>query len=210
MKLAIIGGGGHGRELAAIALASTAGEVDISFWDDQLASGEQPFGRVGGSISDLLQSDRSHYLIGVGDPTVRSKIADRMLQRKDIIAYTAVHPSVSLGPRTSIGPGSVVGPLSVLTCDVRIGEHTHLHSNVVISHDCEVGSFVVITPGVSIAGDVEIGDSAWLGVGSSVNRGVRVGERSVVGAGAVVIGTVDPDDVVAGVPARSLNPDRQR
>lgn len=210
MKLAIVGAGGHGRELAEIAMAATNGRAEISFWDDNFEVGDHPFGPVRGSVAGLVQSEIPNYLIGIGDPNARRAVATTLSERATLVPFTAVHPTASVGARCELGSGSVIGPSSVLTCDISVGEHTHLHSNVVVAHDCTIGSYVVITPGVSVAGDVTIGDAAWLGVGSTINRGLTVGSGALVGAGAVAIANVQASDIVAGVPARSLNPEHQR
>ena len=209
MELAIIGAGGHGREIAAIARAEHGSDLSITYWDDAIAPGSYNFGTVGGRIDELSSENASHYLIGIGDPATRVSMSQRY-EVSGLKPLTAIHPTAVIGERCNIGAGSVIGPSSTLTCDTDIGLHTHIHANVVISHDCFVDDFVVITPGVSIAGDVRVEKLAWIGVGATINRGVVIGRAALVGAGAVVIADVDPNDVVAGVPARSLDPQRQR
>jgi hypothetical protein len=51
---------------------------------------------------------------------------------------------------------------------------------------------------------VTIGHDVWLGHGAVILPGVSVGTGAVVAAGAVISKSVDPYDVVAGVPARKL------
>ena len=209
MKLAIIGAGGHGREIAAIARSQYDERLSISFWDDALSVGEYDFGRVEGRIDDLRPERASHFVIGIGDPATRASVSKRY-EFTDIEPAVLTHTSAVIGDRCMIGPGSVVGPGSVITCDTSIGAHTHIHANAIISHDSRLEDFVTVTPGVTLAGDVTIREMAWLGVGCTVNRGIQIGRSALVGAGAVVLADVSSDDVVAGVPARSLNPERQR
>lgn len=209
MELAIIGAGGHGREIASIARAEHGSSVSVTFWDDNFAPGSYEFGTVGGRIDELSSAKASHYLIGIGEPATRVSMSERY-ELTGMEPFTAIHPTAVIGERCNIGAGSVIGPASTLTCDIAVGVHTHIHANVVVSHDCSVEDFVVITPGVSIAGDVRIEKLSWIGVGATINRGIVIGRAALVGAGAVVIADVDPSDVVAGVPARSLDPQRQR
>jgi maltose O-acetyltransferase len=56
--------------------------------------------------------------------------------------------------------------------------------------------------GTSIFGAIEIGDGAWIASRVTVLPGVKIGAGSVVAAGAVVTRDVEPNTLVAGVPAR--------
>jgi acetyltransferase-like isoleucine patch superfamily enzyme len=51
---------------------------------------------------------------------------------------------------------------------------------------------------------VVIEDGVFLGMGVMVLKGVRIGRNTVVGAGAVVSGSLPPDTVAAGNPARVI------
>ena len=51
---------------------------------------------------------------------------------------------------------------------------------------------------------IVVEDDVWIGAGAIVLPGVTVGRGSVVAAGAVVTASVDPNTVVAGVPARAI------
>ena len=54
------------------------------------------------------------------------------------------------------------------------------------------------------ADPVVIEDEAWLGANCVITAGVRIGRGAVVGAGAVVTHSVEPFQIVAGVPARPI------
>jgi acetyltransferase-like isoleucine patch superfamily enzyme len=49
---------------------------------------------------------------------------------------------------------------------------------------------------------VRICEDAFIGAGAIILKGVTIGARAIVGAGAVVTKDVEPDTIVAGVPAR--------
>lgn len=51
---------------------------------------------------------------------------------------------------------------------------------------------------------ITIGKNSWIGAKATVTPGVNIGDRAIVGAGAVVTRSVEDEDRVAGVPARSL------
>ena len=91
------------------------------------------------------------------------------------------HESISIGCRCMIGPH----------CYITDGDHSR----------GENGS---IQDGKINTAPVVLEDNVWLGAGVIVLKGVRIGKGAVVGAGAIVSRDVESDEVVAGVPARTL------
>ncbi|KJU82067.1 acetyltransferase [Candidatus Magnetobacterium bavaricum] len=51
---------------------------------------------------------------------------------------------------------------------------------------------------------IQIGDDVWLGANVSVLKGVKIGNGAIVGANAIVTKDVEPDSIVAGVPAKLI------
>lgn len=206
-RLAIIGGGGHGREAVTVAQAIDAPQgrwSDIVVVDD----GTPDLGlleRLGvasvGSIDGLNADETStEHVIAIGDPAIRRTIAGRV--QRSIAATTLVHPTASIGADVDLADGVLVYPQAVCTTNVRVGVHSHLNCGVVVSHDCRVGDFVSLSPGVLLNGAVTVGDGAFLGSGAVVLPGRTVGQDAIVGAGAVVVDDVAPGATVIGVPAR--------
>lgn len=60
--------------------------------------------------------------------------------------------------------------------------------------------------GVGIPKDVIIGNNVWLGAGVTILPGVTLGDNVVVGAGSVVTKSFPADVVIAGNPARIIEP----
>ncbi|MCU1589896.1 MAG: hypothetical protein JWP11_1152 [Frankiales bacterium] len=113
------------------------------------------------------------------------------------------------------GLGLQVGTLSDLQGRATIGDYVRLHSNVHIGQLSRIGSFVWIFPYVVLTNDphppsdghhagVKVEDFAVIATMSTVLPGVRIGARSVIAAHALVRRDVEPDTLVAGVPAKSL------
>lgn len=202
-QLVIIGGGGHGREVADIVRsAGTHGEI-LGIVDDGTPD-RLRMARAGlrflGSMNNVIDRDLD-YLIGIGMPAVRRAVAEKL---QTDAASALLHPDTSIGTDTIFDSGCVIAQRCVVTTNVRLGTHTHLNVGATLSHDVTVGSFVTISPGCHIAGEVEIEDDVFIGIGASILPRVRIGRGAVVGAGAVVTKHVAPGVTVAGVPASQI------
>lgn len=54
------------------------------------------------------------------------------------------------------------------------------------------------------SGRVSIGNDVWIGAGARILDGVSIGDGAVIAAGAVVVKSVEPYQVVGGIPARLI------
>lgn len=204
-KIAIVGAGGLGREVAAMMRFMPEWEVS-GFYDDHKKRGD----RVDdypclGTLEDLLSlSEEIEMVVAIGDPRVKSDILKRLTQNQLLKFPSLVHPSARiLDPaRVTIGPGTIVSVGCILTTGISIGAHTLVNLNSTIGHDSLIGERCSIMPGVNIAGNVRIGNSVLIGSGAKILNGVRVGDGAKVGAGSVVLTDVQPGTTVVGVPAR--------
>jgi acetyltransferase-like isoleucine patch superfamily enzyme len=108
---------------------------------------------------------------------------------------------------------------------IRIGKNTYINRYTMIdAHDAvEIGRNVLIGPhcfitdgnhGIAGTGIVKsqpmttkpvcIHDGVWIGAQVTILPGVTIGPGAVIAAGAVVTADVEPNVVVAGVPARKI------
>jgi maltose O-acetyltransferase len=118
------------------------------------------------------------------------------------------------GVRFTGGGGVTVGARSFVNHDCFIDAA----SSVTIGSDVALGSGVSIVTSRHEYGDhtrrggprslapVVIGDGAWIGTRAVILPGATVGAGAVVAAGAVVTRDVEPNMLVAGVPARPMKP----
>ena len=49
-----------------------------------------------------------------------------------------------------------------------------------------------------------LGDMCWTGLNSTLKDNIKVGNNALIAAGAAVIHDVQDEDIVAGVPAKSI------
>lgn len=213
--LVVVGAGGFGREVLDVVDAVNASAAD-PVWtiagvvDDRPTEANLAHLRTRGvahlgTTSDLVDGDRAdrptHYVVGIGNPTVRRAIVER-LDAAGLSPAALVHPSVTHGFDVELGPGSILCAGVRLTTHIRIGRHVHLNLNATVGHDTTIGDYVSVNPLSSISGDCVIEDEVLIGVAGVVLNGLRVGRSSVVGGSACVVKDVPPGVVVKGIPAR--------
>lgn len=215
-NLVIIGAGGLARQVHDVVVAINdqatflgkpqpfefLGFIAESDEQTHLLSPRGPL--LGGD--EILPSlpDGTHYVIGIGQGSVRKKLAE-LADSFHLIPAILIHPRSSIGKfGMEIGKGSIICSQVAITTDVRLGEHVFLDLSVTVGHDAILNSFVSIYPSSSISGNVELEEGVTVGTGARVLQGLRVGAESFVGAGAVVVKDVPPQSIVVGVPGKAF------
>jgi sugar O-acyltransferase (sialic acid O-acetyltransferase NeuD family) len=192
----LYGASGHGKvviEIAELTNKSIAGLVDtdpaIKNLFEYPVSSEPP--------ADI----DAHFVISVGDNSIRKKIA---LELKGRMIETLVHPRSNLSQRANLGEGTVVMAGVTVNSYAYIGKHCILNTNASIDHDCHIEDFVHISPNVALAGNVTIGEGTHIGIGACVIQGINIGKWCTIGAGAVIIQDVPDGVTVVGNPGKII------
>jgi acetyltransferase-like isoleucine patch superfamily enzyme len=93
---------------------------------------------------------------------------------------------------------------------ITIGSHVTIGHHVVVITDSHEYHDPRHRAGQTVPAPVIVEDGAWIAARVTILPGVRVGRGSVVAAGSVVLRSVPPHTIVAGVPAqvvKHLDPD---
>ncbi|WP_240332076.1 acyltransferase [Sulfurospirillum tamanense] len=110
--------------------------------------------------------------------------------------------SVEIGEDCSINPFCVIyghGGLFIGN-NVRIAAHCTI---IPANHIYKDPNKPISQQGETRLG-IKIHDDVWIGTGVRILDGVEIGEGSVVAAGSVVVKSIPPYSVVAGVPAKII------
>jgi UDP-3-O-[3-hydroxymyristoyl] glucosamine N-acyltransferase LpxD len=104
--------------------------------------------------------------------------------------------NVEICANTNIARGSL--------SDTIIGDGTKIDAMVQISHNVSIGTNSEVTSGTIIGGSTSIGNMCWTGLNSTLKDNIKIGNNALIAAGSVVIQDVQDEDIVAGVPAKSI------
>lgn len=207
-----VGAGGHAKVVLEI-LAAMGGydivgllDADRGRWGTALHG----FPVLGGDelLDGQYDDGVSHAFIGLGgaaDTRPRWRLYEHV-RSVGFEIVTAQHPSAVVSASARVGAGATLAAGSVIGPDATLGDDVIVNTGAIVDHDCVVGDHVHIAIGARLASGAVLEDGVHVGAGATVLQGLRIGAGSVVGAGAVVTRDVDPDVVVAGVPATVLRP----
>lgn len=206
-NIAIAGGGGLGRELLTL-INATQDWKAIGFYDDQIALQSVIKNLpVLGMIDDLSRAEENlAVVIAIGDVIAKEKIVQRLANNSYLQYPVLIHPQTLLQDITSIhlGIGSIIAAGSILTTDIKVGDHVLINLACTIGHGTSIGNGCSIMPGVNIAGEVVIGNQVLIGSGANILSGVNIGDHARIGSGAVVTKNVRRNSTVVGIPAREI------
>jgi len=191
MKKALIGYGGHAREVMA-----QMGEKLTCFVDDQYVVEDTV------SLSDF---DPNEYIvmIAVADSKSRFDIGQRL--PKETKYFTWIHPtSLIMSDDITIGEGSFIGAYSILTTNIKIGKHAILNRGNHIGHDCEIGDYFSAMPGAIVSGNVKIYDCVYMGSNSSIREKLSIHSLCTVGMNAAVVRNIEDNGTYVGVPIKKI------
>lgn len=206
-KLCIVGAGGFGREVLAslkdnYLLLGKKIENEVVFLDDdQNLKGKRIMGVPVIQTPDFIVS-KYDVIIAVGDPETRKKIVNSL--PKETNYTTLIHPTAIIMDDCEIGEGSIITAGSTITCNIKIGKHSHINLHTTIGHDCRIGDFFTTAPGTHISGECEIGNCVYFGTNASVRQGVKICDNTTIGMGGVVVKNIIEKGVYIGNPLKKL------
>lgn len=113
--------------------------------------------------------------------------------------------NMTLGERVVIGSNVSLGAHSPIT----MGDNVRISRDVIIETaglDFSTGQ----PPYKHVSKPINIEKGVWIGARAIILGGVTLGENAVVAAGSVVSRSVEPGQLVAGIPARPIRTGRPK
>jgi sugar O-acyltransferase (sialic acid O-acetyltransferase NeuD family) len=194
MKKALIGYGGHAREV----MCQMNQKLDC-FVDDKF------YMKNSDEIYPLSQfdPDKMTALIVVGDPVDRKNIANRL--PKETEYFTFIHKSAQiLDLKVEIGAGSIITANCIITTNVKIGKHCHLNLMSTVGHDCIIGDFFTTAPGAKISGNCTIGECVYVGTNASIKEKLSIHSLVKIGLNSGVVKHIEEPGIYVGNPAKKI------
>ncbi|HET7314094.1 acyltransferase [Salinisphaera sp.] len=138
---------------------------------------------------------------------------------------------VELSPNLRIGRGTLVSSfvkIKATNGDLIIGNHATIATGCFIAADAgavTIGDHAIIGPNVCIVGvnyrydrldvpialqggtskGIRIGNDVWIGAGTVIIDGAHIGDHCIVKTNSVVSGTLEPNTIAQGQPARPVS-----
>jgi len=193
MKLALFGYGGHAREVAA----QMGKDVNVTFFvDDIYAKGD---------VKPISEFEPKKYLmmVAVADSKDRAEIVSKLPEGTEY--FTFIHPTAQImSDDVIMGEGSFIGANSILTTNIRMGNHAILNRGNHIGHDCVIGDYFSAMPGAIVSGNVHIGNMVYLGTNSSIIEKKYLLHDIKIGADGVVVKDKTSSGTYMGCPVKKL------
>ena len=190
MKKALIGFGGHAREVMA-----QMGKNLVCFVDDEfVVEGTKP-------ISEF-NPKKYKVMIAIAIPQIRKQILSKLPKNTKFFSW--IHPTSLILNNVKIGEGSFVGAYSIITTNIKIGNHCILNRMNQIGHDCVIGDFFSAMPGSIVSGNVNIQDSVYLGNNSCIKENITIHNDTTIGMNASVVKNIIESGTYVGVPSKKI------
>jgi sugar O-acyltransferase (sialic acid O-acetyltransferase NeuD family) len=198
-KLAIIGAGGHSREVTQVLRVLGYSLGDVKYYVDTPFLNRVP--QKGLFDVSLLSASETgpEVIIAVGDSHLRERFSVQL--GRDFSFKSLIHPLATIGDDVFLGLGAQVMQFCAITANVTIGRFPIINIHASIGHDCVVGDFFTASPRSNLTSSNIIGNHVFLGAGSIVLPGVSICDNVILGAGAIVISDITEPGTYVGMPA---------
>ena len=206
MKSIIIGAGTYGE--VYLTYLQEAGVDIIGFLDDAPKNNMIKNIPVLGGIDSLPLLKDKYGVEAVYCPLGNNKLRVKFLSYAKELGYKTpnyIHPSVIISPNVTIGDGVYILLGTTIMPYTTINNYVMISMGVHLAHHTTLEDGTFLSTGCNFGASITAHKYAYCGISSTIMTGIKkLGENCLIGAGAVVIRDVEPNTVVAGVPAKVI------
>ena len=190
MKKALVGFGGHAKEVMAQMGMNLPCFVDDLYLTDETLP--------------LSKFDPNEYevMIAIGDPNKRMEMVDKLPNKTKYFNF--IHPTSLITSDLKLGCGCFIGAYSIVTTNIRIGDHCILNRGNHIGHDSIIGDFFSSMPCSVVSGNCVIGNRVYLGTNSSIREKIIVSDDVIIGLNSGVVKNITESGTYVGNPLRKI------
>lgn len=206
-KIAIIGAGGFGREVACLinAINEKSKEWDfIGFFDDAKNIGyENEYGKVLGRIKDLNSYPESlAVVVAIAKPSAIEVII-KSITSPNIYFPNLIAPDIIFFDKNnmSLGQGNIIGFGCSISCNIHIGNFNIFNCFISVGHDTKIGNYNAVMPSTKISGNITIGDRNFFGASSVILEKLTIGNDTTIGANSLIFRNTKDKNIYIGNPA---------
>ena len=162
-----------------------------------------------GSFDDLFsQKDLCgmNFLLTMGNNNIRTELAKKIISLGGCIP-SLIHPTAIISRFATISStGVYISPFTYVQADSIVERNTIILSHVNISHNTHIGQSCFIAGGAIIGAYTTVEDYVFIGQGAlSISGKVsHIGKHSYIGARALITQNVDSNDIIVGIPGKSI------
>lgn len=200
----VLGSSGHAKvciELLRAAGSSVAYCIGAPDSDDTCLG--VPVLKGDEQLRGLHAQGYRHVFVAIGANKLRQRLAAFALDL-GFGLVNAISPRATISPTARLGSGVAVMAGAVINADCVIGDLAIINTLASVDHDGRIGDAAHIAPHCGLAGNVTVGERSFLGVGCKVIPETTIGSDVMAAAGSVIVGHIESNTRVAGVPARLM------
>ena len=194
MKKALVGNGGHAREVQAQMGIELFRFVSDEYWkegDDKLL----PLSK--------FNPDKYVVIIAVANSKDREDIVNKLPSNTQY--FTFIQPTAKIMSNdVFIGEGTFIGANSIITCNIKLGKHSLLNRGVHIGHDSTIGDYFSAMPGSIVSGNVTLGNKVYLGTNSCIREKINICGNVTVGLNTGIVKDIKEPGVYVGYPIKKI------
>ena len=208
IEVAIIGGGGHARNLVELIQSENLGFRIIGYVAPFESITSEDIKYLGtDSLFTTSYSPETITLVNgigyVGDKNYRREVYE-YYKKQDFRFESVISKTADIASTVTIGEGVQILKRCIINNQAYIGENSLINTNTVIEHDSQIESHVHIAPCVCVLGNVQIKDEVFVGAHATILPGVVLGRGCLIGAQTLVNQSVSNNMLVVGSPGRVI------